>query len=311
MRVVFMGTPEFSATILEELANAFDVVGVYTRPDAVRSRGKKLEPSPVKELAIGLGLPVFTPRTLRDADVQAELSALQPDVICVAAYGAILPKEVLDIPPLGCLNVHASILPRWRGAAPIQHAILAGDEEVGVCIMRMEEGLDTGDYCIVRRVDSKGKDAAFLTDELANLGARALVSALEQAKLGALRWMPQDESLATYAHKIEKGELALDPSDTADANMRRVLASDDAHPARCIIAGKAVRVTSARLADDGQIPEAQASYIAKHLILGCSDRALEVLALKPDGKRQMEASDFAAGNPGLRNGSEVWSKWVA
>ena len=207
MRVVFMGTPSFSATILEELACAHEVVEVYTRPDAVRGRGRALSPSPVKELASSLGLPVSTPKTLRDAEVQRALADLRPDAICVAAYGAILPREVLDIAP--CLNVHASILPRWRGAAPIQHAILAGDAEAGVCIMRMEEGLDTGDFCIVRRVDATGKDAASLTDELANLGARALLSALDQLASGGLRWVAQDEAQATYAHKIEKGQLEI------------------------------------------------------------------------------------------------------
>ena len=144
MRVVFMGTPAFAATILDDLAEQHDVAAVYTRPDAVRGRGKRLEPSPVKAAAERRGLRVLTPRTLRDEAAQRELASFAPDVICVAAYGAILPKEVLDIPRFGCLNVHASLLPRWRGAAPIERAILAGDEEAGVCIMRMEVGLDTG-----------------------------------------------------------------------------------------------------------------------------------------------------------------------
>ena len=178
MRIVFMGTPAFAADILEEVAQQQDVVAVYTRPDAISGRGNKLEPSPVKATALKLGLPVYTPPTLRTEAVQQELAAFEPDVIVVAAYGAILPKEVLDIPRLGCFNVHASLLPRWRGAAPIERALLAGDEEVGVCIMAMEEGLDTGDYCISRSIEVRNQSAEALTAELAELGAQALLVAL-------------------------------------------------------------------------------------------------------------------------------------
>ena len=162
MRVVFMGTPRFAAEILDELAEFHEIAAVYTRPDAVRGRGKALAPSPVKEVAERRGFPVRTPRTLRDAEVLSELAAFAPDVICVAAYGAILPKDVLDLPPFGCLNVHGSLLPRWRGAAPIERAILAGDEEIGVCIMAMEEGLDTGDYCVCRSLPAGSRTAAEL-----------------------------------------------------------------------------------------------------------------------------------------------------
>ena len=150
MRIVFMGSPEYAAIILGRLAEVHEVVGVYTNADKVRSRGSKTDPTPVKALAEELGLPVFTPRTLRDEAVQEELRALTPDAICVAAYGKILPQAVLDIPPLGCINVHASLLPRWRGAAPIQRAILAGDEIQGVSIMRREAGLYRG-LCPARR----------------------------------------------------------------------------------------------------------------------------------------------------------------
>lgn len=225
MRVVFMGTPRFAAEILDELAEFHEIAAVYTRPDAVRGRGKALVPSPVKEVAERRGLPVRTPRTLRDAAVLSELAAFAPDVICVAAYGAILPKEVLDLPPFGCLNVHGSLLPRWRGAAPIERAILAGDEEIGVCIMAMEEGLDTGDYCVCRSLPAGSRTAAELTEELAALGASALLTALAQAEGGNLRWVAQDEALVTYAEKIAKGELNLDPAESAVANDRRVRAS--------------------------------------------------------------------------------------
>lgn len=239
MRVVFMGTPRFAAEILDELAEFHEIAAVYTRPDAVRGRGKALVPSPVKEVAERRGLPVRTPRTLRDAAVLSELAAFAPDAICVAAYGAILPKEVLDLPPFGCLNVHGSLLPRWRGAAPIERAILAGDEEIGVCIMAMEEGLDTGDYCVCRSLPAGSRTAAELTEELAALGASALLTALAQAEGGNLRWVAQDEALVTYAEKIAKGELNLDPAESAVANDRRVRASGAAHPARAVVAGRA------------------------------------------------------------------------
>ncbi|WP_172135515.1 methionyl-tRNA formyltransferase [Adlercreutzia sp. ZJ473] len=315
MRIVFMGTPPFAATVLEELAAAHDVVGVYTRPDAVRGRGKKLVPSPVKELACALGLPVLTPRSLRSAEEQAALAALEPDVICVAAYGAILPREVLDIPRLGCLNVHGSLLPRWRGAAPVERAILAGDAEAGVCIMRMEEGLDTGDFCVSRRIPVGDLGAEALSDELANLGARALITALAHVEEGAARWTRQDEALVTYADKIAKGELDLDPEAAADVNARRVQASSAAHPARCAIAERGVTVTSARLAADGELPEAarglgaeEALFAGKRLFLGCAAGVLEVRALKPDGKKGMDAKAFAAGVPALREGDAKWGR---
>lgn len=316
MRIVFMGTPPFAASILEELAGHHEVVGVYTRPDAVRGRGSKLVASPVKQSALELGIPVFTPKTLRDASEQAALAALAPDAICVAAYGAILPREVLDIPRWGCLNVHASALPRWRGAAPVERAILAGDEEVGVCIMRMEEGLDTGDFCVSRRVPVGAKSASELTDELADLGARSLITALAHLEAGIVRWTSQDEGLVTYANKIEKGELDLNPRESAAANARRVQASSAAHAARCSICERNVTVTGARVlpaADLEQLASGSAglaagaaAFLGKRLLLGCADGVLEVTSLKPDGKKDMNAKAFAAGVAALRAQGAAW-----
>lgn len=314
MRVAFMGTPAFAATVLEELAVHHEVVGVYTRPDAVRGRGGARTASPVKELALKLGLPVFTPKTLRDDQVQGALSALAPDAICVAAYGAILPREVLEIPRFGCLNVHGSLLPRWRGAAPVERAILAGDQETGVCIMRMEEGLDTGDFCICRSVAVGDTPAPELSDELANLGARALITALAHVEAGCARWVRQDAALATYAEKIGKGELDLDPDSSALCNARRVQASGEAHPARCVIAGRNVTVLRAQVvpADDGladklcALAAPQAVFLGKRLLLACAQGLLEVTALKPDGKKAMDARAFAAGSAALRDGVGTW-----
>ena len=295
-----MGTPRFAAEILDELAEFHEIAAVYTRPDAVRGRGKALVPSPVKEVAERRGFPVRTPRTLRDAAVLSELAAFAPDVICVAAYGAILPKEVLDLPPFGCLNVHGSLLPRWRGAAPIERAILAGDEEIGVCIMAMEEGLDTGDYCVCRSLPAGSRTAAELTEELAALGASSLLTALAQA-----------EALVTYAEKIAKGELNLDPAESAVANDRRVRASGAAHPARAVVAGRPLTVLAARVADDApadRLGSGAAALIANRLLLGCAEGVLEVTEVKPDGKRAMDARSFAAGVPALRGEEGTWSR---
>ncbi|MDO4970227.1 MAG: methionyl-tRNA formyltransferase, partial [Comamonadaceae bacterium] len=240
-----MGTPGFAAGILESLIHTHEVVGVFTRADAVRGRGKKLVPSPVKQVALAAGIPVFTPPTLRDPLPLQQLHNLEPDVICVAAYGMILPKAVLDLPRYGCLNVHASLLPRWRGAAPVERAILAGDEEAGVCIMRMEEGLDTGDYCVVRSVEIGSKNTVQVTEELSGLGASALLTALGMLENGQVEWTRQDDFFATYATKIAKHEFCLRPLDTGREDMLKVQASSPAHPARCIIAGRPVSVIAA------------------------------------------------------------------
>ena len=315
MRVVFMGTPKLAADILVEIAQQHEVVCVYTRPDAVRGRGAKLEPSPVKAAAERLGIPVRTATSLRDAEEQAHLTELAPDAICVAAYGCILPREVLEIPRYGCLNVHASLLPRWRGAAPIERAILAGDEQTGVCIMRMEEGLDTGPYCVRRATEVEGKSAAELTDELANLGARALLTGLSVVEQGGAEWTFQDDAAATYAEKLAKDELYPDPAEPAAAMVRKVLASSEAHPARAVIAGRSATVERVALPDDERaaalcdgLEQGAVRFAAKRLFLGTGDGAVEVLSLKPDGKKSMDARAFAAGIQGIKAGGCTWGR---
>lgn len=315
MRVVFMGTPKLAADILVEIAQQHEVVCVYTRPDAVRGRGAKLEPSPVKAAAERLGIPVRTATSLRDAEEQAHLAELAPDAICVAAYGCILPREVLEIPRYGCLNVHASLLPRWRGAAPIERAILAGDEQTGVCIMRMEEGLDTGPYCVRRATEVEGKSAAELTDELANLGARALLTGLSVVEQGGAEWTFQDDAAATYAEKLAKDELYPDPAEPAAAMVRKVLASSEAHPARAVITGRSATVERVALPDDERaaalcdgLEQGAVRFAAKRLFLGTGDGAVEVLSLKPDGKKSMDARAFAAGVQGIKAGGCTWGR---
>lgn len=307
MRVVFMGTPDFAVPSLRELASRFEVVLVLTRPDAVRSRGKKLEPSPVKAAALELDIPVME-ATRITPKVMDRLHEADADIFCVAAYGCILPDEVLNMAPLGIVNVHASLLPRWRGAAPIQRAILAGDERAGISIMRIGHGVDTGAYCAQASCSVAGKTADELTAELAQLGADLLCDTLPALADGTAAWTEQDESLVTHAQKISKAEMRLDPQEGALVNLRRVLASSDAAPARCIAAGKPVRIMRA-VAADGDASMCAAGELvcqSKRIYIGCSDGVLEVTSVKPDGKRQMDASAWAAG---LHDDGLTWGKF--
>lgn len=293
MRIVFMGTPAFAVPSLRALAGAHDVRLVLTRPDAVRGRGKRLEPSAVKAAATELGIDVLETKRITD-EVMDAIRAAEPDVIVVAAFGCILPDAVLEAAPLGCVNVHASSLPRWRGAAPIQRAILSGDARAGVSIMRVVHELDAGAYCRQADVEVGEKSCPQVMGELAELGARELLTALDQMADGTAVWVEQDESKATYAKKIEKAEMLLDPAASALDNRRRVQTSLDAAPARMAVAGKGVRVLAARVAEEGV---AQGEVLVRHgrVIAGCADGAIELLRVKPDGKREMEASAWAAG----------------
>ena len=293
MRIVFMGTPAFAVPSLRALAGAHDVRLVLTRPDAVRGRGKRLEPSAVKAAATELGIDVLETKRITD-EVMDAIRAAEPDVIVVAAFGCILPDAVLEAAPLGCVNVHASSLPRWRGAAPIQRAILSGDARAGVSIMRVVHELDAGAYCRQADVEVGEKSCPQVMGELAELGARELLAALDQMADGTAVWVEQDESKVTYAKKIEKAEMLLDPAATALDNRRRVQTSLDAAPARMAVAGKGVRELAARVAEEGV---AQGEVLVRHgrVIAGCADGAIELLRVKPDGKREMEASAWAAG----------------
>lgn len=306
MRVVFMGTPDFAVPSLRELASRFEVVLVLTRPDAVRSRGKKLEPSPVKAAALELDIPVME-ATCITPEVMDRLHEAEADIFCVAAYGCILPDEVLHMAPLGIVNVHASLLPRWRGAAPIQRAILAGDERAGISIMRIGHGVDTGAYCAQASCSVAGKTADELTAELAQLGADLLCDTLPALADETAVWTEQDESLVTHAQKISKAEMRLDPQEGALVNLRRVLASSDTAPARCIAAGKPVRIMRAVAADGNASMCAAGELVcqSKRIYIGCSDGVLEVTSVKPDGKRQMDASAWAAG---LHDDGLTWGK---
>ena len=314
MRIVFMGTPRFAADILENLIDQHEVCAAFTRPDAVSRRGSRMVPSPVKQVAVEHGIPVYTVEGLRQRPAQDLIRSLEPEVIVVAAYGYILPKEILDIPKYGCLNVHSSILPRWRGAAPVQRAILAQDTQVGVCIMNMEEGLDTGDWCVCRTIDVGDKPYVELLDDLADLGSQALLTALGLVEAGKAEWNAQDETGVTYADKIAKGELFVRPEDDALGNKLRVQASSPAHPARCVVASRPVTLLEARMVDDEELlhdlrmhlEPGRIIFRAKRLFLGCADGPIEVLSIRPDSKKAMTAQAFAAGVQNVKSGVVSW-----
>lgn len=312
MRIVYLGTPTFAATVLDALiASDHEVVACVTRPDAVRGRGKRLVASPVKERAVASGIPVLEFSSLKSDEAYEALASYAPDALCVAAYGAILPQRVLDLPRFGCLNVHGSLLPRWRGAAPIERAILAGDAETGIGIMRMEAGLDTGDVSVERRVAIDSHTADELTDLLAHEGGEALVEVLDALEGGSVAWTPQATSGVTYAEKIAKGELDLAPALGVAEAARRVQASGASHASRCVIADRGVTVLAARPACDevaAGVEPGAVRFAAKRLFLGCADGTLEVIEVKPDGKKPMEAKAFAAGIQGIKQGNVKWQE---
>ncbi|NTU89461.1 MAG: methionyl-tRNA formyltransferase [Actinobacteria bacterium] len=309
MRIVFMGTPDFAVPSLRALVQHHDVLAVYTPPDAASGRGKELHPCAVKVAALELGIPVHTPADFRSEDEITYLSSLAPDLIVVAAYGVILPHNVLEIPIYGCINVHGSILPRWRGAAPIQRAILAGDEVAGVCIMRMEEGLDTGDYCLCETTPIAGKSTDDLTAELALLGADTLLKALEDLESETVVWTEQDDSQASYAEKISKRDVLLSPELDADKNVLRVRASSTTAPSRAVVCGKIVTVLAAHVAQEAEISDTldpgEVSLSEARITLGCADGAFVIDEVKPAGKNSMTAQAWIRG---LQNAPLEWSE---
>lgn len=302
MRVVFMGTPAFALGSLKALntSQKIDVVAVVTRPDAISGRGKTPVASPVKAYAVEHGIPVVETKTLRTPEIQERIAGFEPHLIAVTAYGAIIPDEVLAIPELGCVNVHASLLPRWRGAAPMQRALLAGDARVGYSIMKIGHDLDAGPWVVQRSIEPGEHTFPEVADRLSKMGGQSLVEVLEDWWDGhAPDWNVQDPEMATYAEKLDKSELLLHPEAPAIDNARRVFASSDAAPARCVVAGRGVRVTQAHVPTaEEQAPSlapGQVGVVGKHLYLGCADGPFEVIELKPDGKREMNAADFIAG----------------
>ncbi|MFA7428797.1 MAG: methionyl-tRNA formyltransferase [Rhodospirillaceae bacterium] len=297
MRVVFMGTPDFSVPILEALAARHTVVASYSQPPRPAGRGQQDRPCPVHLKAEALGIPVRTPVSLRDASAQDALAALAPDVCVVAAYGLILPQAVLDIPRLGCVNVHASLLPRWRGAAPIQRAIMEGDTETGVTIMRMEAGLDTGPMLLKDRVEiTNHTTAGALHDALSEMGARMIVAALDGLERGALTAEPQPDDGVTYAAKIDKAEARIDWSQPAARVVRHIHGLSPFPGAWCEIHGQRVKVLEAE-----RVPTCCASpgeVADDRLTIACGDGAgVRLLRLQRAGKGALDSDVFLRGLP--------------
>ncbi|MEO5829304.1 MAG: methionyl-tRNA formyltransferase [Rhodanobacter sp.] len=305
MRIVFAGTPEFSVACLEACrSSGADVVAVYTQPDRPAGRGRKLTPSPVKQAALAAGITVEQPESLKSAGVQQTLATYRPDLLVVVAYGLILPRKVLAIPRLGCWNVHASLLPRWRGAAPIQRAILAGDAESGVELMQMEAGLDTGPVMLQRRTPINRDDTGgSLHDRLSALGAEALAEGLRRTLAGeTLTTTPQPEAGVTYAHKLDKAEAKLDFSRPAIALEQQVRAFDPWPVAEGEIAGETLRVWAAQaITQDHHAPPGEVLSAGRHGIdLACGSGALRITAVQRAGGKRIGAVDYLNSRPDLR-----------
>jgi methionyl-tRNA formyltransferase len=297
VRLIFAGTPPFAAAALDALADAgHDIALVLTQPDRPAGRGMKLTPSAVKQAALARGLPVAQPTSLKTPEAQAELRATDADVMVVAAYGLILPQAVLDLPRFGCLNIHASLLPRWRGAAPIQRAILAGDAETGITIMQMDAGLDTGAMLSKTAVPIRDSDtAASLHDALAAAGASAIVAAL--ANYAALAPEAQDDSQATYAAKLSKEEAQLDWNQPADALARAVRAYNPVPGAWTLLDGAPLKIWAAQAGAGTGLPGEVLRAEADRLLVACGSGALAVQELQPAGSKRMAAAAFLAGRP--------------
>ncbi len=305
MRLSFAGTPHFAAVILDALLSAgHRVAAVYTQPDRPAGRGRRTRPGAVKTLALARGLEVLQPATFRDPAALATLRALECDVMVVAAYGLILPASALDVPTHGCINVHASLLPRWRGAAPVQRAILAGDRETGVCIMRMEEGLDTGPVLASRRTPIAAEDTAgTLLERLAHLGAEALLDVLPRLPAALADATPQDDAAACHAPRIDRAETRLAWAEPAAAVVRRIHAFSPAPGAWTDLPdappGARQRETRLRVLraalEPGDVAAPPGRVLASGsggFVVACGDGAVRLLEVQPAGGRPMDAASF-------------------
>lgn len=303
MRLVFAGTPDFAATALKALiAAGHTIVGVYSQPDRPAGRGRKLQPSPVKQVALDHEIPVFQPETLKTAEAQKQLADLKPDVMIVAAYGLILPKAVLDIPTHGCLNIHASLLPRWRGAAPIQRAIAAGDAETGITIMQMDEGLDTGAMLLksLTAIDTSDTGGS-LHDRLAELGGKAIIKALELLEKGELTGEPQNDDLACYASKLSKTEGHIDWATEATAIERLVRAFNPWPGTYTDLGDQRIRIHEARalVTDSDAFPGTVVHRDRDGIDIACGNGTLRITRLQLPGSRAQSVNDLINGGKEL------------
>jgi methionyl-tRNA formyltransferase len=304
LRTVFAGTPEFAARILAALLDCSGarVVAAYTQPDRPAGRGKRLTLSPVKQLAQDHGIRVFQPRSLRSTEAQHELAALTPDLMIVAAYGLILPSAVLAIPAHGCVNVHASLLPRWRGAAPVERAIEAGDIQTGITIMQMDEGLDTGAILLARSCQiTDGDTGDSLRERLGELGAGALLEALQGLRDGTLSAKPQDERFATYAPKLTREEARMDWCQDAISLSRRVRAFNSANICETLVDGQRLKILDAspEVTDRDDAPGSVLEAGKRGILVACGSGALRLRRVQLAGGKPMDAAALLNGRPAL------------
>ncbi|MCK0162657.1 methionyl-tRNA formyltransferase [Marinobacter sp. S6332] len=303
MRLVFAGTPDFAATALSALLGTHHtLVGVYSQPDRPAGRGRKLQPSPVKQVALDNGIPVFQPESLKTPEAQQELANLQPDVMIVAAYGLILPEAVLAIPVHGCLNIHASLLPRWRGAAPIQRAIAAGDENTGITIMQMDKGLDTGDMLLKSATAIESNDTGgSLHDRLAQMGGQALLNALELLEKGKLQGEAQSDEQACYAHKLSKEEGHIDWTQSAQ-NIERLIRAFNPWPGTYTdLEQQRLRIHEATATDE-QSQNPPGTVIRREregIDIACGTGTLRITRLQLPGFRAQSVNDLINGGKQL------------
>ena len=300
LRLIFMGTPDFAVpTLLELVAHGHEIAAVYTRAAKPAGRGMKLQPTPVEQEARRLGIAVMTPKTLKTPEALEEFRAYGADAAVVVAYGMILPQAILDTPKLGCFNLHASLLPRWRGAAPINRSIMAGDAETGVMVMKMDAGLDTGDVAMAERLAiTDAMTASDLHDALARLGGDLMVRAIGALERGKLQLTRQDEQGVSYAAKIDKAEARIDWSRPARAVLRHVHGLSPFPGAWCEmpIEGQPMRVKVLRCALAGG-SGAAGDLLDDHLTIACGEGAIRILELQRAGKAPMKAEEFLRGTP--------------
>ena len=299
MRVVFMGTPDIAATCLKKiLADGFDVVGVYTQPDRPKGRGMKLVASPVKEVAVAAGIPVFQPENFREEETVEQLRALQPDICAVVAYGRILPQKVLDVPKYGCINIHASLLPKYRGSAPYQWAVLDGLTETGVTAMYLTREMDAGDIIDVSKTPiGENETAGELLDHLAVLGAELLSRTLTRFESGEVPATPQDASGVSYAPMLDKSMCPIDWTKTAQQVHNHVRGLHPWPVATMELQGKTFKVHATRVVEGSGKPGEILSLTKTGLRIACGEGAVEIISLQAEGGKRMAAPDYFRGHP--------------
>ena len=299
MRIVFMGTPDIAATCLKQLlSDGFDVVGVNTQPDRPKGRGMKMMFSPVKEVALAADIPVFQPENFREQETVDALAALAPDVIAVVAYGRILPQKVLDIPPKGCVNIHASLLPQYRGSAPYQWAVLDGLKETGVSAQFMVHAMDAGDVIDSRKTEiGENETAGELLDRLAVLGAELLSTTMGRLQQGSVEAMPQNESMVSFAPMLDKTMCPIDWTKTAQQVHDHVRGLHPWPVATAELAGTKFKIHATRVADGGGEPGKLLALTKTGLVVACGEGAIEILSLQAEGGKRMSAPDYFRGHP--------------